>query len=241
MEETQYNGQAYTFSLTYHDGYPKLYAHHVTAPTTEEGQPEYHITQLRSFASEEPLEAYEEASSPHELHGSVDPSDYVALQDADDALQQHIADASHYSENSSEETPIPHYLDADADSQEPSQELEAPGFDNPSFTSSFTSSFSTAKRPRQSLSPPSNSRGSLSKSQKRPNTARRTAESSISATGSVRPGSGESHWVETYGRNGKVYFTIAEGKELKTETKDWMEETAADGTQCFYWQSPVSG
>ncbi|KAH8765309.1 hypothetical protein F5883DRAFT_630034 [Diaporthe sp. PMI_573] len=266
-EEPQYDGQAYTFSSTYYGGTLNLYAHHVTAPTTPGGRPEYHMTKLRGFdmtdsretfvegattfrnardlakrhrdsfikaanarapqlrtaAPEEPREAYEEPSSPHELHGSVDPSDYLALQDADDALQQHIADTSHYSENNSEETPIPHYLYADADSQEPSQELEAPGFNDPSFASSFTSSSGTAKRPRQSLSPPSNS--GRSRSSKR----------------SVRPGSSESHWVETYRRNGNVYFTIAEGKEVKTETKDWMEETAADETQCFYWQSPVSG
>ncbi|KAH8651692.1 hypothetical protein BGZ61DRAFT_230659 [Ilyonectria robusta] len=109
MEEPQYDGQAYTFSSTYHDGYLKLYAHHITAPTIEGGRPEYHMTQLRSFGMtdtretfiqgatafrnardlakrhrdsfieaanarapqlrtavpEEPLEAYEEASSPH--------------------------------------------------------------------------------------------------------------------------------------------------------------------------------
>lgn len=194
-------------------------------------------------ASEDLYETYEEVSSPHELHGFVDHSNYTALQDADDVLQQHIADASSYAlEDDSEVPAVSHYLYAEDDSQELSQESETPGFDDPSFTSSFTSSFSTAKRPRQSLSPPSNSRGSRSsKSRKRPNTARRTAESPTSATGSVQPGSSESRWVETYGRNGKVYFRNVEGKEVKTEIKDWIEETAADGTQCFYWQSPGSG
>lgn len=57
----------------------------------------------------------------------------------------------------------------------------------------------------------------------------------------MQPGSSESRWVETYERNGKVYFRDAEGKEVKTEIKDWMEETAADGTKCFYWQNPKSG
>ncbi|PQK09885.1 hypothetical protein BB8028_0002g02090 [Beauveria bassiana] len=285
-EEPQYDGQAYTFSSTYHDGYLKLYAHHITAPTTPGARPEYHMTQAGAYAMthtrksfvegatafrnvrdlakrhrdsfiqaanarapqpgtaapEDPYEAYEEASSPHQLQGSVDPSDYVSLRDADDALQQHIADASNYLADNSEATSIPHYLYAEEDSQEPSQEFEAAGYDNPSFTSSFTSSFSTAKRLRQSVSPPSSSRGSQSsKSQKLPNTARRTAESTTSTTGSTQPGSSESRWVETYARNGKVYFRNAEGKEVKTEIKDWMEETAADGTQCFYWQNPKLG
>ncbi|KAF1737842.1 hypothetical protein CRV24_003469 [Beauveria bassiana] len=267
-EEPQYDGQAYTYSSTYHDGYLKLYAHHVTAPITPGARPEYHMTQAGAYAMthtrktfvegatafrnvrdlakrhrdsfiqaanarapqpgtaapEDPHEAYEEASSPHELQGS------------------HIADASNYLEDTSEANSIPHYLYAEEDSQEPSQEFEAAGFDNPSFASSFTSSVSTAKRPRHSVSPPSSSRGSQSaKSQKLPNTARRTAESTTSTTGSTQPVSSESRWVETYARNGKVYFRNSEGKEVKTEIKDWMEETAADGTQCFYWQNPKLG
>ncbi|KAH7113469.1 hypothetical protein B0J13DRAFT_460818 [Dactylonectria estremocensis] len=124
-----------------------------------------------------------------ELHESVDRSDYIALQDADDTLQQHIADASNSAlEDDSEATTIPHYLYAADDLQEPSQEFEAAGFNDPSFASSFTSSFSTPKRPRQSLSPPSSSRGSQSKSRKPPNTARCTAESPTStASAPVAP------------------------------------------------------
>ncbi|KAM5357128.1 hypothetical protein ACJZ2D_016590 [Fusarium nematophilum] len=78
-----------------------------------------------------------------------------------------------------------------------------------------------------SVRPPIREGVGSSKSRKRPNTARRTAESSTSAKGFVQPGSSESHWVETYGRNGKVYFRNAEGKEVKTEIKDLMEEAAA--------------
>lgn len=47
--EPVYNGRPYTFSSTYHVGQFKLYAHHITEPTTPGGRPEYHITQLRGF------------------------------------------------------------------------------------------------------------------------------------------------------------------------------------------------
>lgn len=49
-EETPvYDGNAYTYSSTYHAGILRLYAHHVTAPTTPEGRPEYHMNKLRGF------------------------------------------------------------------------------------------------------------------------------------------------------------------------------------------------
>ncbi|CAK7273139.1 hypothetical protein SEPCBS57363_005504 [Sporothrix epigloea] len=45
-----YDGKAYTFSLVYHDGYLEIFAHHMTAPTTAEGEPEYHMTQVQSIS-----------------------------------------------------------------------------------------------------------------------------------------------------------------------------------------------
>ncbi|ATY65041.1 hypothetical protein A9K55_005004 [Cordyceps militaris] len=45
------DGNAYTFSSTYHAGTGtlQLYAHHATGPTAEEEQPEYHMTQIDSW------------------------------------------------------------------------------------------------------------------------------------------------------------------------------------------------
>ncbi|KAK3372344.1 hypothetical protein B0H63DRAFT_484434 [Podospora didyma] len=48
-EEPAYNGNAYTYSSTYHAGMFRLYAHHPTAPTTPGGRPEYHMTQIKGF------------------------------------------------------------------------------------------------------------------------------------------------------------------------------------------------
>ncbi|KAH6889926.1 hypothetical protein B0T10DRAFT_572089 [Thelonectria olida] len=134
-EEPQYDGRAYTYSSTYQDGTLKLYAHHVAAPTTEGGRPEYHMTKIRGFDMTDTRETFVQGATAfrnvrdlakrhrdgfiqaanaraaqvvavaaqeglsltsYELHESVDRSDYLALQDADDALQQHIADASNY-------------------------------------------------------------------------------------------------------------------------------------------------
>lgn len=45
-KEPTYDGNAYTFSSTYHAGTLKLYAHHVTPPTAPGGRHEYHMTQV---------------------------------------------------------------------------------------------------------------------------------------------------------------------------------------------------
>lgn len=51
-EEPVYNGNAYTYSSTYHAGTGtlQLYAHHATAPTDPEGRPEYHMSQIDAYA-----------------------------------------------------------------------------------------------------------------------------------------------------------------------------------------------
>lgn len=48
-EEPVYDGNAYTYSSTYHAGTLRLYAHHPTAPTTPGGRPGYHMTQVKGF------------------------------------------------------------------------------------------------------------------------------------------------------------------------------------------------
>ncbi|KAF2272254.1 uncharacterized protein EI97DRAFT_386272 [Westerdykella ornata] len=48
--ELVYDNNAYTVTSTYHDGQLKMYTSHVAAPSTAGGHPEYHMTQLRSFA-----------------------------------------------------------------------------------------------------------------------------------------------------------------------------------------------
>lgn len=52
QEEPVHDGNAYTFSSTYYGGTGtlQLYAHHATAPTSSGGRPEYHMTQLDSYA-----------------------------------------------------------------------------------------------------------------------------------------------------------------------------------------------
>ncbi|KAI0537485.1 hypothetical protein GGR58DRAFT_347523 [Xylaria digitata] len=49
--EPIYDGNAYTFSATYHPGSRTLalYAHHLTAPTVSGGKPEYHLTDLPGY------------------------------------------------------------------------------------------------------------------------------------------------------------------------------------------------
>ncbi|UNI16672.1 hypothetical protein JDV02_003088 [Purpureocillium takamizusanense] len=89
----------------------------------------------------------------HEIFESEDPSEYGAWQDADNALQELIA------EGEAEATVMSRSLPAEEDSQYLSQESGPLENDDPSlsFASSFTSFDIEAlrsKRPRQSLSPP---------------------------------------------------------------------------------------
>ncbi|KAF2963358.1 hypothetical protein GQX73_g10212 [Xylaria multiplex] len=59
-ETPEYDGNAYTFSSTYHAGLGmlSLYSHHVTAPTSEGGLPEYHMTKLRGFDLTDTLDTF---------------------------------------------------------------------------------------------------------------------------------------------------------------------------------------
>lgn len=172
----------------------------------------------------------------------VDRTDYLASQDADDALQQHIADTTYYASEDDEKSVIPRYLSTEDDSQEPRQESEAPGRDelSMSFASSFTSSFTSglsAKRPRESFNPPSTSKRTFpSTSPTRPGAAGKSGES----THPPQSAPNKYHWVETYWQEGNVSFRDLDGHEFKTEPKDWVEQTV-DGTGCFYWQSTKSG
>jgi len=51
-EEPAFDGNAYTYSSTYHAGTGtlQLYAHHVTPPIAPGGRPEYHMAQVKAFA-----------------------------------------------------------------------------------------------------------------------------------------------------------------------------------------------
>ncbi|KAK8141919.1 hypothetical protein G3M48_009680 [Beauveria asiatica] len=49
MDEPVYDGNAHTYSSTYHNGQLMLYAHHLTAPTADGERPEYHMTQIDTW------------------------------------------------------------------------------------------------------------------------------------------------------------------------------------------------
>ena len=57
-DKQTYDGNAHTFSSTYHDGTLKMYAHHVTGPTAEGHRPQYHMTQLKAYALTSDREAF---------------------------------------------------------------------------------------------------------------------------------------------------------------------------------------
>ncbi|KAF4512012.1 hypothetical protein G6O67_001198 [Ophiocordyceps sinensis] len=56
--EPTYDGNAYAYSSTYHSGTLRLYAHHVTEPSTGEGRPEYHMTQAGAYGLDHNRQAF---------------------------------------------------------------------------------------------------------------------------------------------------------------------------------------
>lgn len=65
QEEAVYDGQAYTYISTYHNGQLQLYAHHTTAPATEGDRPEYHMTQLRGFTMTDTRETFVQGATAY--------------------------------------------------------------------------------------------------------------------------------------------------------------------------------
>lgn len=57
------DNNAYTITSTYHDGQLKMYTVHPTPSTNSQDSPEYHITQLRSFAMTDARERFREGAS----------------------------------------------------------------------------------------------------------------------------------------------------------------------------------
>jgi hypothetical protein len=75
VEKPQYDAQPYTYSSTYQCGTLNLYAHHITAPSGEGGQPEYHMNLVGGFNLKGSREQFVEGAS--------------ALRNALDLAEQH--------------------------------------------------------------------------------------------------------------------------------------------------------
>ena len=58
-----YDNNAYAITSTYHDGQLKMYTVHPTQSTDPKDSPEYHMTQLRSFAMTDAAERFREGAS----------------------------------------------------------------------------------------------------------------------------------------------------------------------------------
>ncbi|KHN98363.1 Ig domain protein group 2 domain protein [Metarhizium album ARSEF 1941] len=163
-----YDGNAYTYSSTYHAGTStlQLYAHHVTAPTTAEGRPEYHTTQAGAYALTYSREsviqgaaAFRNARESAQRHldssiqaanakvarstasGHEEPEESAACtgwQDADCALQQQISDSS--VDVQPDTNAAPQCMYAEEDTPNPCQESAVLALDGPpiGLASSFT-------------------------------------------------------------------------------------------------------
>lgn len=65
VDEPVYDSKAYSFTNTYHDGTLKIYTTHPTAPTTADGEPRYHMTQVDSFAMTGNIRTFREGATAY--------------------------------------------------------------------------------------------------------------------------------------------------------------------------------
>lgn len=189
VDEPVFDGNAYTYSSTYHAGTGtlQLYAHHVTPPTAPGGRPEYHMTLLDSYAMTGKRERFVEGAT--------------AFRNARDLAQRHrdslIQAANARQHRSNVEAPPEGEITVavtEQEEEEPSQESISLSADPAmSFTRSFTSftapSQASSKRTRASNSPPSNAhpheKHDSAKKRTRRSASRRAAESSTQASAST--------------------------------------------------------
>ncbi|KAK7419439.1 hypothetical protein QQZ08_010857 [Neonectria magnoliae] len=185
-DELQYDGKAHAFSSTYHAGTGtlQLYAHHVTAPTTEGGRPEYHMTQVNGWQMTGNRDTFVEGARA--LRNTLDlterrRSDFIraanirAPQLETAAGQERTTAETQPLEDSADElAPSPtHYTTQIQHEEDSPDELaptppgylyegddsqDPPGVDPPtSLTTSFASSFDPHQsRPKRQRSPRSN-------------------------------------------------------------------------------------
>ena len=171
-EEPVYDSKAYTYSSTYHAGTLRLYAHHVTAPTTSGGGngAGVHMTQVKGFdmlsdrdACADGIKHFRNARDLAQRHRDEFIQDANARARRSDTLpldEPEAAEARPYRDSGSDDfvdceeyvasrgvatkvSSLPQYLSAK--DEEHSQESTSLGAVEPamSFATSFTSSFST--------------------------------------------------------------------------------------------------
>ncbi|KAH8709222.1 hypothetical protein HC256_009145 [Beauveria bassiana] len=213
-----YDGNAYVFSSTYHDGTLKIYTHHVTAPTAEGLRPGYHMTQVRTFGMTDTRETFIAGATA--IRNARD----LARQRREDFLQAAKAKASQQQPVTTVENGVK--LQGGHLVHESLEGLENVAWQNSHDVLQLHIAEMHDAAP---LTPQQQSSSDSSD------------DSAHHAT--AEPGPSESvisYWIQTYGYEEKVLFRNPEGQEIKTDLKDWKQETI-NGAQYFYWQCPKSG
>ena len=261
-----YDGNAYTYSSTYHDGQLKLYAHHTTAPA-DGGQPEYHMTQAGAYALTHSRETFR--------------SGVTAFRNARDLAQSHrrsfiqLANAETDRATVADDAAIPTagcnaddgtraWLDADDALQQ-----DIANRDGSAVAEDVDEEDGTFEYPQDVDDTEDHSQGStvvhqdelsmsftssftsansskanskrLRQSHSPPSQSKKSFSSRSTTTeGTSAAEKDESYWVETYMRKGKVCFHNPDNQEIKTDFADWTDQVV-DKVVCFYWVSAKSG
>ncbi|KAI1463973.1 uncharacterized protein F4812DRAFT_444051 [Daldinia caldariorum] len=265
VEEPQYDGKPYTFSFLYHNGQLKKYSHHMTAPTTEGGRPEYHMSQVGSFAMTHRRDRFVEGAT--DFRNTLDLAktyrgNFIRDANARESQVQTVAGRRYNTtemqstEDSADElAPTPPYYGTQAQHEEESPDELAPspsgylyedddsqdptGMPSTGITTSFTSSFSPDQtRSKRQRSP--HSQVAEYHAPKTRSRGTRSVEPSGSTRGAASVSPAESFQVRTYWKKERLCFLNSQQEEVKTKAKDWVEQVSHDGSKYFYSQGPKS-
>ncbi|KAG5799299.1 hypothetical protein H9Q69_001674 [Fusarium xylarioides] len=263
VEEPQYDRKPHTFSFTYHEGALKKYSHHMTAPMTEGGRPEYHISQIDTWGMTGKRSTFIEGAT--DLRNTLDLAETYrgafienanarASQAPIVAGRQCSTAAMQPTEDSADElAPSPPFYVNQARHKEESPDELAPspvdyldGGNDSQDLSSFnpSTSITTSFSPYQSRSKRQRSPRSQFAEDHAPKARSRGirgAEPSGSTQGSAPVSTAESFQVRTYWKKDRLCFLNSHQEEVKTIAKDWVQQVLDDGSKYFYWQSPESG
>ncbi|KAK2590379.1 hypothetical protein QQS21_011942 [Conoideocrella luteorostrata] len=228
-EEPVYDGNAYTISSTYHAGTGtlQLHAHHITAPTAEGEGPEYHMTQIDSWGMTENMDtfrrgvaAFRNARDVAQRYrdGFIQAANATASEAGEVAAQGYAEGdnppSGHAGHVGGDET----WRDSHDDLQ---RQIANDSYGNPSDDAADDA-------PRHLYTADDGSQESTQE----PTASVGSDNPSFSFTPTL-PSQGTEH-------RSKVHFRDPEGREVKTERKNWMKQMM-DRTRCFYRQSSKSG
>ncbi|KAK2590889.1 hypothetical protein QQS21_011426 [Conoideocrella luteorostrata] len=244
-DEAVYDGNAHTFSTTYHAGTLEMYAHHMTAPTVQGERPQYHMTQIDGWHMTGNIDTFRRgATAFRNARDLAQRQRETFIRAANTTASQAglAAATTATTENAGETYQDDELTTENAGETYQDNELttENAGETCPDNELRGREVYSETPAWQDSHDDLQNHIAETCVEECQGDYEAPVAIAEPPPPAAAASESNVSYWVETYERRGKIYFRNPEGQEVKTKLNDWGEEMM-DGIRRFYWQSPKSG